>query len=66
MMKQVQAFNAEMNRKQEVMRDSILKQRQEEQAYKDEVLSLLREINDKLDVVETEEVLREIFYSMYD
>lgn len=66
MMKQVQAFNAEMNRKQEVMRDSILKQRQEEQAYKDEVLSLLREINDKLDVVETEEVLREIFYSLAD
>lgn len=42
--------NQQMDKQQEAFRQDILKRRREEQDFKDEVLRLLNEINDKLSV----------------
>ncbi len=43
-----------MDKQQEALRQDILRRRQEEQDFKDEVLRLLNEINDKLSVEKDE------------
>lgn len=44
----INQIQREMNEKQEAMKQDILRRRQEEQNFKDEVLRLLNEINGKL------------------
>lgn len=46
--------NQQMDKQQEALRQDILRRRQEEQDFKDEVLRLLNEINDKLSVEKDE------------